>query len=132
MILGESGPAVVISAETAAYLERFCKVAALRQRLRDGLHQQVSQELLDLRRVAMAFDPARLPQRAAVGSDSAEVAPGLRRSEFSAAEAADLLNIGERAVRLACEQDRLDGRKVGGRWRITAEAIKHFKTTKTA
>lgn len=123
-----SGSAVVISAETAYYLERICKVAALRQRLRDGRHPLVSQELLDLRTVAMSFDPASLPADAAVGSDPAEVAT----EWLSVAEAADLLGMGQRGVRLACQQDRLDAEQVGGRWQISREAVHNFRAARAA
>lgn len=133
MIVGDEGPAVVLSAETAYWLERICKVSSLRQRLRDGSHQRVSVELLELRRVAMSFDPTRLPATAEVGSGSAEVAAGLESREWlSVGEAADLLGIGERAVRLACSQDRLDAEQVGGRWRITRQALEDFKATRVA
>ena len=132
MIVGQHGPAVVLSAETAYYLETVCKVAALRQRLRDGRHPQVSQELLHLRHVAMRFDPARLPQNPEVGSESAEVDPALDQGLMTVAEVADLLGIGERAVRLACAEDRLDAEQVGGRWQITRDAYENFKTARAA
>ncbi|MCM0618748.1 helix-turn-helix domain-containing protein [Nocardioides bruguierae] len=133
MIVGEQGPAVVISAETAYWLERICRVSSLRQRLRDGQHQAVSQELLDLRRVAMTFDPALLPQTAAVGSDSAEAATGLEQQEwFTVSEAADRLGMGERGVRLACSEDRLDAEQVAGRWRISREALENFNAARAA
>lgn len=133
MIVGENGPAVVISAETAYWLERICKVSSLRQRLRDGRHQLVSQELLELRRVAMSFDPAQLPASAEVGRGFAEVATGLKQREWlTVAEAADLLNIGARAVRLACSEDRLDAERVGGRWRISRQALENFKAARAA
>jgi len=132
VIVGTDGPAVVLSAETAYWLEKLCKVSTLRMRLRDGRHVRVSQELLDLRQAAMSFDPTQLPTDAAVGSRSAEEARWLeQRDWWSVAEAADSLGIGERAVRLACSQDRLDAERVGGRWRITQTALNDFKTGRT-
>ncbi|WP_137292017.1 helix-turn-helix domain-containing protein [Nocardioides dongxiaopingii] len=129
MIVGRGGPAVVLSAETAYFLETFCKheVSRLRVRTR-GLHQRVAEELLELRRVAMEFDPQALPGDAAVGSDLAEVGP----EWISVAVAADLLGMGDRGVRLACQQDRLDARQVGGRWQISREALEQFKTARAA
>jgi excisionase family DNA binding protein len=50
----------------------------------------------------------------------------------SVTDAADLLNIGDRAVRLACQQGRLDGELVSGRWRIRRQAIDDFKRGGTA
>jgi excisionase family DNA binding protein len=131
MIVGQDGPAVVLSAETAYWLETVCRVSALRMRLRDGRHQQVSQELLDLRHVAMSFDPSRLPENAEVGRTYAEVRRDSDRW-MSVADAADLLDIGDRAVRLACQQGRLDGELVRGRWRIRRQAIEDFKRGGTA
>lgn len=126
MIIGEQGPAMVLSAETAYWIETILKPARLRQRLRDGRHQQVSQELLDVRRLAMGFDPTRLPAEAEVGRGSAEVGRGLDQW-LSVPEVADLLGLGDRAVRLACDEDRLEAEKVGGRWRIHRKAVQDFK-----
>jgi excisionase family DNA binding protein len=131
VIIGEHRPAMVLSAETAYWIEVILKPARLRQRLRDGRHQLVSQELLELRRLAMTFDPTQLPEKAEVGRDCAEVGPGFEQW-LSVAEAADLLYIGERAVRLACGEDRLDADKVGGRWRVSRQAVEDFKAARAA
>lgn len=133
MIVGQDGPAVVLSAETAYCLERFCsrEVSRLRVRTR-GVNQHVAEELLELRRVAMGYDPTRLPQNAAVGSDSAEVATGLEHGLMRVAEVADRLGLSERAVRLACSQGRLEAEQVGSRWQITRQALHDFEAARAA
>lgn len=127
MIVGDNGPAVVLSAETAYWLERICKVDGLRQRLRDGRHPVISQELLDLRRVAMGFDPSRLAQ---AESDFSQVAT----EWMSVAEVADRLWLSVQAVTLACRQGRLDAEQVGPRqrWQISREAFENFKAARAA
>ena len=128
MIIGNGGPAVVISAETALLLERFCKVTELRVRLR-GRNPRVAQELLDLRHVAMQYEEPALPE-AEVGF--AEVAAELDQRLMSVAEVADLLGLTDRAVRLACSQERLEAQQVGGRWRITREAYEEYRAARAA
>lgn len=131
-LIGQDGPAVVISAETAYWLERVCKVSALRQRLRDGRHARVSQELLDLRTAAMSFDPSRLAQ---VESDFSQVDPGSDQGLLlSVAEVADLLGLTAQAVTLACREGRLEAQQVGPRhpWRITREAFENYRAAGAA
>lgn len=129
MIIGETGPGVVISVETAYFLETFCKdISRLRVRTRGRL-PHVAQELLDLRRVGMSFDPQRLPEAEA---DIAEVAAESEVGWLSAQRVADLLGMTDRAVRLACSQGRIEAELVGTRWRISEEAFKTFKAARAA
>jgi hypothetical protein len=53
-----------------------------------------------------------------------EVAPA--SDVMGSAEAADLLGLTDRAVRLACEQQRLRGEQVDGRWRIARIDVETF------
>lgn len=131
MILGEGGPAVVISAETAYWLERICKVTALRQRLRDGRHQQVSIELVELRRVALSYDPGRLPVSAEGGRRFAEVAED-SEVMMTVAEVADSLSLTDRAVRMACQQGRVEAERIGGRWLISRAAFENYRAARAA
>ena len=131
-LIGVDGPAVVISAETAYWLEKLCKVSLLRQRLRDGRHPQVSNELLDLRRGAMTFDPARLSLAAQVESGLTKADSQLDQGLLSVAEVADLLDLTGAAVRLACREGRLEAEQVGRRWQITREACANFRAARAA
>lgn len=125
------GTAVVLSPETAYYLEKVCNVSALRQRLRDGRHPVVSQELLDLRRVGMSFDPSSLAQ---VESDPTQVAPESESGLMSVAEVADLLGLTTQAVTLACREGRLVAEQVGPRrpWQITRDALDDYRAARAA
>lgn len=128
MIVGKDGAAVVISAETAYYLEKLCNVTQLRVRLRGRL-PAVGQELLDLREVAMTFDPQRLPEAEA---GFAEVDPGSTQGLMSVVEVADSLCLTDRAVRLACQEGRLEAERVGSRWRISRQALENYRATRVA
>lgn len=128
MIVGQTGMGVVISAETAYLIETFGGLGELRRRLR-GRYPQVSQELLDLRYVAMSFDPRQLPEAEV---ESAELAAQSEVGWLSPQRVADLLGITDRAVRLACSQGRIEAEQVGSRWRISQEAFKHYKAARAA
>jgi excisionase family DNA binding protein len=125
VIAGVDGPCVLLSAETAAWLEHYAKLTSLRVRVR-GVpgRQRVSRELEELRAVATQYRPAPLPE---VEVDIAEVGPRLEQW-LSPAQVADRLWITDRAVRLACQQGRMAGELVGNRWRITEAAVESFKT----
>lgn len=128
MIVGENGPGVVISAETAYFLETYCEdISRLRVRTRGRL-PHVAQELLDLRHVGMAFDPSRLPEAEA---DIAELAAPSNQW-LTPQRVADLLGMSDRGVRLACSQGRIDAQHVGTRWRISQEAFQTYKAARAA
>lgn len=129
-LIGTNGPAVVISAETAYYLEKLTDGAVSRLRVRArGANQRVGQELLEIREAAMRFTLPALPE---VKADSAEVA---RDSEqwLSVIEVADLLGLTDRAVRLACSEGRLEAQQDDARrWRITRQAYEHYRAARAA
>jgi excisionase family DNA binding protein len=52
--------------------------------------------------------------------------------EMTTKEAAKVLDISDRGVRLACEAGRLEGRKVGGEWRVAVEEIAAYKVQRQA
>jgi hypothetical protein len=114
--------------ETAYLLEKVAGVSQLRQRLR-GLNPKVCQELLDLREMALRYEPPVLPEAEAA---SPEVATGLGSGRLNAMQAADLIGISDRAVRLACTEGRLDADLVGGRWRVTRDEAKRFRDERCA
>ena len=128
MIIGQTGLGLVISADTAYLLETFGDIKRLRQRIR-GRYPNVSQELLDLRTVAMSYDPERLPEAEV---DSAELAAQSEVDWLSPQRVADLLGISDRAVRLACSQGRIDAQQVGSRWRISEEGYRAYRAARAA
>jgi excisionase family DNA binding protein len=52
--------------------------------------------------------------------------------EMTTKEAAKVLDISDRGVRLACEAGRLEGRKVGGEWRVAVESIAAYHEQRQA
>lgn len=128
MIVGQTGMGLVISAETAYLIETLGDMKKLRARVR-GRYPHISQELLDLRTVAMSFDPQRLPEAEV---DFPEVAAESEAGWLSSQRAADLLGMTDRGVRLACSEGRLEAEQVGKRWRISQEAYQAFKAARAA
>jgi hypothetical protein len=123
VIGGMEGPVVVLSAETAALMERCLPLKALRVRVR-GHNQRVAQELLDLREVAMSYIPRLLPEAEA---ESAEVAEDLG-VWLRSVEAADLVGITDRAIRDACVSGRLVAHQIsGGAWRISRQSAMDYR-----
>ena len=66
------------------------------------------------------------------GSDSAatpEVAPSLA-AVINAMQAADLLGVTDRAIRLAIVGGKLPAQQVGGRWQINREDVERYRATR--
>jgi excisionase family DNA binding protein len=57
---------------------------------------------------------------------------GIAGDELTSSEAAHLLECTDRAVRKACKEQRLVGRKVGRQWLIRADALDNYRFGKTA
>ncbi|MFW6776260.1 helix-turn-helix domain-containing protein [Nocardioides sp. CPCC 205120] len=128
MIAGKDGLVGVISAETAYYLERYLNVSELRVRAR-GRNPRVAQELLDLREVAMSYRPS-LPSPETetvfepVGAES--------ERWLTAAQVADRMGISERRVTMACRDEEVDARKVGGRWFVSPQGLEDWVAARAA
>lgn len=131
MIAGKNGVVLVLSAETAYYLEHFCEITRLRVRMR-GRNPKVGQELLDLRQAAMSFDPRALPSAAETEAGFSET---VAESDqwLTPLEAADQLDLTDRRVRQMCDSGEIAGaEKVGGRWRISREGLDDYKAARAA
>lgn len=126
MIVGAQGPAVVISARTAAWLERYAGLTSLRVRVR-GTDPEISAELEHLRVVAMAW------RGSATGTAvAAEPEPAASSQWLSTPEVADLLGIGPRAVVKAIGRGALPAQRVGNRWRVSREDVEHYRAARAA
>jgi excisionase family DNA binding protein len=55
-----------------------------------------------------------------------------RSAWVSTTQAADLLDISSRAVRLAIDEQRLPAERVDGRWRIAREEVEHYRAGRRA
>src|SRR4051812_44142315 len=106
---------VLVPARVACWLHQRLPLDHLRTEVR-GADPEVDHVLLALsvaglnwRSCAFATGPTRVPQ------------PQPRSAWLTSSEAADLLEVTGQAVRKACLTGRLQGERVGGRWRISRE-----------
>lgn len=127
VIVGATGPAVVLSAETAAFLEQHAGLSALRVRTR-GVRPVVAAELAEIRDVAQLY---RAPALAEAEAGSPEADPDLDEW-LGTVKVADLVGISDSAVRLACRQGRLRAHQVGGRWQCDRAAVEEFRAARAA
>ncbi len=127
LIHGHNGPVVILSGRVCAYLNRFADLERFRLDHR-GQDAEVDAALVAMRVAAAAW------RGSATGTARAATAepPASSKSWCSTKRAADLLHIGERAVRKAIAADSLPARKVDGRWVIAREDIEHYRARRTA
>jgi len=125
VIVGADGPAVVISARTAVFLEQHGRLSALRVRVR-GINPEVSRELEELRYVAMSHCHSGSTSAAGSRDDRSPEVAAPSQVWMSSEQASRHLDLTGRAVRLACHEGRLPAERVGGRWRISSAAVAEF------
>ncbi len=126
MIFGQDGPGVVISSRTAAWLERYAGLTALRVRVR-GTDPEISRELQEVRQVAMSW------RGAATGTtDDTRPEPATSSEWLATTEAADLLGIGPRAVVKAIARGSIPAKRVGNRHRVSREDVEHYRSARAA
>lgn len=127
MLIGQNGPAVIISARTAAWLERYAGLSALRVRVR-GTDPQISAELQELRVAAMSW------RGSATGTEeAAKPEPDTESDQWlSTGEAALVAGVTDRAIRKAISDGRLPATDSSGRHRISREDLEHYRAARTA
>ncbi|MGY1452664.1 helix-turn-helix domain-containing protein [Streptomyces sp. SS8] len=110
---------------------RVCALLDLLARL-DRVRVQVRGRDPELDAVLCAIrDAGRHWRATATGSPVAEQPEAGPRSPWlSTTEAAGLLGITDRAVRLAIASGRLDAENIGGRWRVSREAVAHYQAAR--
>ena len=126
-IHGLEGPVVVVPARIARKLLRDAGVAAYYEAHRN--------EDLEFDAVVQAFKGAAVTLTSVPASvsgtsvdDVPEVPPPSERLVLlSCSEAAGLLGISPRAVRMACEQGRMKSQQVGGRRLIDREDVEAYR-----
>lgn len=119
------GTVVVVPVSVAAWLDSQIDLQRLRPQARaDGM--QTFAVLHALLVAAHYARPTSARGRKALGA-SAEAAPP--SEVMSTDQAADLLGIGSRAVRLACAEGRLPAQQVDGRWRIDRSDVNAYRST---
>lgn len=124
---GVGAPVVVIPARVCAWLERHAGLNEVRIRER-GSDAEVDAVLVAVRLAALTW------RTTATGSPLAAKpeAPTDLNQWLSTSQAADIIYITDRAVRLAIREGRLPATLLNGRWRITREDIQHFAAAKAA
>ncbi|WIB16278.1 helix-turn-helix domain-containing protein [Curtobacterium sp. MCPF17_050] len=132
LVHGTAGPVVIVSGRVAAFLGRYAGLDDFRVQNR-GRDAEVDETLVALRLVAMAWRETR-----GVGSVDTTVRPtppqpvGESSQGLTTAQAAARLGVGAEAVRKAIREERLPAQQIDGRWRITPEAVEHFKAARAA
>ena len=124
---GVGAPVVVVPARVCAWLERHARLNEVRIENR-GADAEVDAVLVALRLAALTW------RASATGSPVAakpEATADLNQW-VGTKQAADILYITDRAVRLAISEKRLPATQVNGRYRIAREDIQHFAAAKAA
>ncbi len=126
-IHGEQGPVAIIPGRVAAWLVRYAEIRRLRVENR-GVDREIDAALVALTVAAYKWRASR------IGSQVEQAAEVAQRStmRLSSAEAAELLEVTDRAVRLAIQQGRLQAERVGRRWVIHREDLEHFRASRRA
>lgn len=123
---GLAGVEVTVPGRVAAILESRCKLTELRVALR-GIDPEVDEALMA---ITLAAHHWRNSATGRATPAEPEVTP---RSEWvSTTEAADILYITTRAVRLAITENRLNATRVGKSYRINREDLEHYKAARRA
>ncbi|PJJ58573.1 excisionase family DNA binding protein [Mumia flava] len=121
-LVGFEGPAVVVPARVAAVLERYADLTSLRVRTR-GVDPEASAVLEALRAAAMSW---RASATGSAGDTEAE--PGTDSQQWlSTTEAARVIGVSSRAIRMAIARGGIPAQSVGDRYRISREDVEHFR-----
>lgn len=126
-LVGIQGPTVMVPARVAAWLEVRAGLSSVRARAR-GNDPEVDAVLLALRIAGLAW------RTSATGSE-VEPEPEVPRESsqwLSTGQAAGLLGITDRAVRLAIREGRLEAQQVAGRYRISRPNFEHYRAARAA
>lgn len=122
---GLDGPAVVVPARVAAWLEREGRLQELRTSIR-GLDTELDSVLTALG-VAAAAWRSRRGVGSVHGTDLAQHADEPSGWPLTTADAAQALQMSERGVRKAITDQRLTARWAGDVWLITREDLEQFR-----
>jgi excisionase family DNA binding protein len=125
-LIGTDGPAVVVPARAAAFLESRADLSVLRVRVR-GVDPEVSRVLAELREAAMAW------RVSATGNEQAPTTELAADSEWlSTSGAGRLLGRDPRSVRYAIKRGALPATLVGRSYRVSREAVEIYRAARAA
>jgi hypothetical protein len=120
------GDITIVPARIASLLVRHSNLQELRTRAR-GVDPEFAAVLIALQHSAMTW------RASATGTPEAPEREAEQRSKWvGTAQAATILGITSRGVRLAIQEGRLPAQTVNGRWQISREDIAHHKAGRTA
>lgn len=120
---------MVVPARTAAWLERYADLRALRTRYR-GADPEVDAVLVALGVAAAGWrEEHQVPP---AGTEVAAQPEPAAFSVMSSAQAAEALGRTDRAVRKAAAAGRLAATKSAGRWRIEREDLELYRAALAA
>lgn len=123
---GVGAPVVVVPGRVAALLDNLLDLTRLRVEVR-GQDAELDAVLVALRVAAANW------RTTATGSPHPPAPEAATRSTWlSTAQAADILGVTDRAVRLAITEHRLNAQQIDGRWRISREDLEHFRAARAA
>lgn len=128
MIIGKDGPAVVLDARACAWLEQYARLSSVRKDFR-GTDPHISQQLEEIRYAAMAWWRASASTGTEHDSEAEVAAPS---KWLTTGQAADLLGITSRAVRLAIARGDVPAEKVGTHNRISRADVEHYRAVRAA
>ncbi|MEV7762255.1 helix-turn-helix domain-containing protein [Curtobacterium flaccumfaciens] len=124
LVVGVSGPEVIVSGRSAAWLLRY---AGLNEYHLDhrGEDAEIDETLVALKVAALSW------RNTATGTADAPKAELNAQSDWlSTTQAADALAMTDRAIRKAIRENRLKATTVGRAYRINREQLAHFKARK--
>lgn len=124
LVIGVSGPEVVVSGRAAAWLLRY---AGLNEYHLDhrGEDAEIDETLVALKVAALTW------RNTATGTaDAPKPELGAQSEWLSTKQVADALAMTDRAIRKAIRENRLKANRVGRAYRINREQLAHFKARK--
>jgi len=117
---------VVVPARVAAWLIRHTDLAKVRIAAR-GTDPELYAVLHDVYTAALGWRASATA--GSIPTATAEVEPP---SSISTTQAAGLLGVTDRAIRMAITTGRLPAERDGNRWRIDREDFEHYRATRVA
>ncbi|MFB9238682.1 helix-turn-helix domain-containing protein [Plantactinospora siamensis] len=127
---GVDGPAVVVPARVAAWLERAAQLRAVRAQHR-GADPEVDAVLVALATAAAAWRTTRHLDTGH-GIEQRKQPEPEAGSALTTTQAAHLLGITDRGIRAAITGGRLTAQRVGDRWHIQREDLEHYRAGRAA
>jgi excisionase family DNA binding protein len=128
---GIDGPCVVVPGRVAAWLLAHTDLPE--QRMQQRAEPDIYPVLLALTKVGNLWRSRTSATSAATGSAVApepEVAPAL--VVMSTSQAAEVLGLTDRAIRLACTEGRLLATHTAGRWQISRADLDTYRANRAA